>query len=283
VKTTVGFRGDLEAFFDFLGKDPRFRPYRSEREVLDAYRKIQARIEPRLGTMFGRAPRTPFEIRATEAFRAASASAEYVQGSPDGTRPGIFYVPILDPAKATSTRTESLFLHEAIPGHHYQVSLQQENQALPRFRQFAWYGAMGEGWALYAETLGRALGLYTDPYQVMGALGAETHRAIRLVVDTGLHTGKMTREEAIAYMMANEAIAPEQATSEIERYMASPGQALSYKVGALQIQALRARYERQLGRGFSLAAFHDELLRDGAMPLGILEAKMDAWAARQPQ
>jgi uncharacterized protein (DUF885 family) len=280
VKGEAGFKGDLKSFFEYLKTDPKFFPYRSEKEVLDAYRQIQARIEPNLKKMFGRTPITPFEVRQTEAFRAASASAEYVQGSPDGTRPGIFYVPILDPAKKSVSGSESLFLHEAIPGHHYQVSLQQENRALPKFRQFAWYGAMGEGWALYAESLGKELGLYTDPYQYLGALGAETHRAIRLVVDTGLHTGKMTRDEAIEYMLANESISREGATSEIERYMAVPGQALSYKIGALKIKELRARYEARLGSAFSLPDFHDELLRDGAMPLASLEAKMEAWAAR---
>lgn len=279
VKRQTGFAGDLAAFFRYLETDPRFRPYRTETEVLDAYRKVHARIAPRLARMFGKVPRTPFEVRQTEAFRAASASAEYMQGAPDGSRPGIFYVPIVDPTTVSSPRTESLFLHEAIPGHHYQVSLQQENQALPRFRRFAWYGAMGEGWALYSESLGKELGLYEDPYQYLGALGAETHRAIRLVVDTALHTGTMTREEAIAYMLANEAIAPERATSEIERYIALPGQALSYKIGALKIRELRARAERRLGARFSLAAFHDQLLDGGAMPLDTLERKTDRWAA----
>jgi uncharacterized protein (DUF885 family) len=229
--------------------------------------------------MFGRTPKTPFEIRQTEAFRAASASAEYQQGTPDGKRPGIFYVPILDATKFNTTSgMESLFLHEAIPGHHYQTSLQQENEDLPKFRRFAWYGAMGEGWALYCESLGKELGLYSDPYQYMGALGDEIHRAIRLVVDVGMHTKSMTREEAIKYMIDNEAISTEGATAEIERYMAIPGQALSYKVGALKIRELRNKYEKQLGNKFSLAAFHDELLKDGVMPLEVLERKMDAWA-----
>lgn len=174
---------------------------------------------------------------------------------------------------------ESLFLHEAIPGHHYQVSLQQENTELPKFRRFNWYGAMGEGWALYSESLGKELGLYTDPFQYMGALGGEAHRAIRLVVDTGLHTGNLTREQAIDYMIANEAISKDGATKEIERYMALPGQALSYKIGALEIQRLRARFENVLrDNEFSLAAFHDEILKDGLMPLAVLESKMDAWA-----
>jgi uncharacterized protein (DUF885 family) len=229
--------------------------------------------------MFGRTPKTAFEIRQTEAFRAASASAEYQQGTPDGQRPGVFYVPILDaPTFNTTSGMESLFLHEAIPGHHYQVSLQQEAEALPKFRRFAWYGAMGEGWALYTESLGKELGLYTDAYQYMGALGDEIHRAIRLVVDVGMHTKGMTREEAIQYMTGNEAASTEYATAEIERYMAIPGQALSYKVGSLKIRELRKKYQQQLGSKFNLAAFHDELLKDGVMPLDVLERKMDAWA-----
>ncbi|GAB3328772.1 DUF885 family protein [Hymenobacter humi] len=282
VKTQTGFKGDLKAFFNYLKNDKKFMPYKQPKEVLDAFRKIQATIDPNLKKMFGRTPKTPFEIRQTEAFRAASASAEYNQGSPDGTRPGIFYVPIVDASKFNTTSgMESLFLHEAIPGHHYQISLQQENNDLPKFRRFAWYGAMGEGWALYSESLGKELGLYTDPYQYMGALGDEMHRAVRLVVDTGLHFRNMTREEAIKYMMDNEAISEDGATAEIERYMAIPGQALSYKTGALKIQELRAKYQKQLGSKFKLSSFHDELLKDGVMPLAVLEKKMDAWAAKQ--
>jgi uncharacterized protein (DUF885 family) len=278
VKTEVGFKGDLPALFAYLKTDKKFMPYRTPAEVLDAFRAIQTKMAPNLTKLFGRTPLTPFEIRQTEAFRAASASAEYVQGSPDGTRPGIFYVPIVDATKFT-TASEGLFLHEAIPGHHYQVSLQQESKTLPKFQRFAWYGAMGEGWALYSESLGKELGLYTDPYQYMSALGGEAHRAIRLVVDTGIHTGQLTREQAIDYMMANEAISTDGATKEIERYMAMPGQALSYKIGALEIQRLRARYEKELGSRFSIAAFHDEILKDGVLPLAVLETKMAAWAA----
>ena len=297
VQEQVGFKGNLAAFFEYMKTDKKFTPYKSSEDVLNAFRGIQARIEPNLKKMFGRTPKTPFEIRQTEAFRAASASAEYNQGSPDGSRPGIFYIPILDARTFNTTSgMESLFLHEAIPGHHYQISLQQENDSLPKFRRFAWYGAMGEGWALYSESLGKELGLYTDPYQRMGALGDEMHRAIRLVVDVGMHTKGMTREEAIQYMMENEAISEQGATAEIERYMAIPGQALSYKVGALKIQALRRKYEQMLGANttrlrekfqgqnrshFSLSAFHDELLKDGVMPLSVLERKMDAWAEDQ--
>ena len=280
VKAQVGFQGDLPAFFTYLKTDKKFMPYTQPGQVLDAFRKIQATIDPNLKKMFGHTPKTPFEIRQTEKFREASASAEYNPGAPDGTRPGVFYVPIADATKFNTTSgMESLFLHEAIPGHHYQVSLQQENQDLPKFRQFAWYGAMGEGWALYSESLGKELGLYTDPYQYMGALGDEMHRAVRLVVDTGLHARGLTREQAIKYMMANEPISEDGATAEIERYMAIPGQALSYKTGQLKIRELRTRYEKELGKNFVLSDFHDELLKDGVMPLAVLEKKMDAWAA----
>jgi len=282
IRQQTVFKGDLAAFFEFMKTDKQFMPYDSAAQVLDAFRNIQKRIDPNLKKMFGRVPKTPFEVRQTEAFRAASASAEYNQGSPDGTRPGIFYVPILN-AKTFNTTSgmESLFLHEAIPGHHYQISLQQENDSLPKFRRFSWYGAYGEGWALYCESLGKELGLYTDPYQYMGALGDEIHRAIRLVVDVGMHEKNWTREQAIKYMMDNEAISEQGAVAEIERYMAIPAQALSYKIGALKIRELRTRYEQQLGNKFNLAAFHDEFLKDGCMPLDVVERKMDNWAKKQ--
>ena len=282
IKTSVHFTGDLNAFFEFMKTDKQFMPYKTPDEVLNAFRSIQAKIDPNLKKMFTRTPTTKFEIRQTEAFRAASASAEYYQGLVDGSRPGIFYVPIVDATKFNTTSgMESLFLHEAIPGHHFQMSLQMENTQLPKFRRFIWYGAYGEGYALYCESLGKELGLYTDPYQYMGALGDEIHRAIRLVVDVAMHTGKMTREEAIKYMMDNEAISEDCATAEIERYMAYPAQALSYKTGAFKIRELREKYTKQLGSKFSLAAFHDEFLKDGCMPLDIIEKKMDDWAKTQ--
>ena len=281
-KAEVGFKGDLPAFFKYLNTDAKFRPYKQPAEVLAAFENIHQRMLPNLQKMFGRTPKTPFEIRETEKFREASASAEYNQGSPDGTRPGIFYVPIPDATKfATTSGMESLFLHEAIPGHHYQISLQQEDTDLPKFRRFGGQNAYVEGWALYSESLGPELGLFKDPYQRMGAMGDEMLRAVRLVVDTGLHSRQMTREQAIAYLLANLSTTPDEATSAIERYMAIPGQALGYKIGQLKIRELRAKYEQQLGAKFKLSAFHDELLKDGSMPLAVLETKMDAWAARQ--
>ena len=282
IKTEVGFKGDLPAFFKYLNTDAKFRPYKKPEEVLAAFEDIHQRMLPNLSKMFGRTPKTPFEIRQTEKFREASASAEYNQGSPDGTRPGIFYVPIPDATKfATTSGMESLFLHEAIPGHHYQISLQQESTGLPKFRRFGGQNAYVEGWALYSESLGPELGLFKDPYQRMGAMGDEMLRAVRLVVDTGLHSRQMTREQAIAYLLANLSTTPDEATSAIERYMAIPGQALGYKIGQLKIRELRAKYEKQLGSKFNLSTFHDELLKDGSMPLAVLEKKMDAWAAKQ--
>jgi uncharacterized protein (DUF885 family) len=281
VRQQLGYAGTLPELLASLSTDPKFRPYKTPEEVLNGFRAIQGRVAPGLPRLFGRMPKTAFEIRQTEAFRAASASAQYNRGAADGSRPGIFYVPILDATKFKTPGMESLFLHEAIPGHHFQVSLQQENTQLPKFQRFAFYSAFSEGWALYTESLGKELGMYTDPYQYLGALSAEMHRAIRLVVDVGMHAKGLTREQAIAYMLANEATTEQGATAEIERYMAWPGQALAYKTGQLKMRELRTRYEKQLGTKFSLKAFHDELLLDGAMPLAVLERRMDAWAARQ--
>ena len=278
-KDAVGFKGDLKAFFEYMRTDPKFTPFKNPAEVLAAFETIHKKMEPALKTMFGRVPKSPFEIRQTEAFRAASASAEYFAGSEDGKRPGIFYVPITNAKTFNLTSgMESLFLHEAIPGHHYQISLQQENGDLPKFRRFGGNSAYAEGWALYTESLGKELGLYTDPYQYMGALGDEMHRAIRLVVDAGMHSKNMAREEAIKFMMDNEPLSEEGTIAEIERYMAIPAQALSYKIGALKIKEIRERLHKQLGAKFKLSDFHDELLKDGNMPLEVLEKKMDQWA-----
>ncbi|MCC3159914.1 DUF885 domain-containing protein [Hymenobacter sp. 15J16-1T3B] len=282
VKARIGFAGDLNAYFEFVRTDPQFRPFQTQEQVLEAFRAVQARIAPALPRMFGRVPKSRFEVRATEAFRAASAAPQYSVGDLASGRPGVFYVPILDPLQfnvAANPAMETLFLHEAIPGHHFQLSLQQENPDLSAFRRMGGYAVFAEGWGLYAESLGPELGLFTDLHQLMGHLGNEIHRALRLVIDTGLHTGTFTREQAIAYMMANEPISEQAATAEVERYMAVPGQALSYKIGQLKLSELRARYEKQLGPKFSLRAFHDEILLGGSMPLTVLEKRLDAWAA----
>ncbi|MEB0260437.1 MULTISPECIES: DUF885 domain-containing protein [unclassified Mucilaginibacter] len=283
IKTMVGFKGDRKAFFEYMRTDRRFMPYKTPADVLAAFENIHKRMEPNLKKMFNNVPKTQFIIKQTEAFRAESASIEYNQGSADGKRPGIFYVPIVDAAKFNTTSgMESTFLHEAIPGHHYQISLTQENNTLPKFRRFLINeNGYAEGWALYSESLGKELGLYTDPYQHMGALGDEMHRAIRLVVDVAIHTKGMTREQAVKYSMDNEAISEPAAIAEIERYMGAPAQALGYKTGALKILELRKRYQKQLGAKFNLAEFHNQVLKDGAMPLSVLETKMDAWAKMQ--
>ena len=281
-KNATGFKGTLDSFFQFMRTDKRFKPFKTPEEVLDSFRHIYEIIKPALNKYFVLFPKSKFEIRQTEAFRAASASIEYLQGSPDGSRPGVFYVPILDATKYNITSgMESTFLHEAIPGHHYQSSLQMEDTLLPTFRRFKWYGAYGEGWALYCESLGKELGLYTNPYQYMGALGDEIHRAIRLVVDIAIHSKGMSREEAIAYMMQNEPVDEQGATAEIERYMADPAQALSYKIGALKIRELRDKYTKQLGNKFNIGEFHKQVLNSGCLPLSILEVKLDKWAKKQ--
>ena len=282
VKTQLGFKGSLEQFLTSLKTDKKAMPFKTPEEVIAAFNGILKKIEPKLPSMFSKFPKTPFEIRRTEKFREASASAEYKQGTPDGKRPGIFYTPIPDATKYNVTNGfESLFLHEAIPGHHYQVSLQQENTKIPKFMRFGWFGAYGEGWAHYTETLGPEFGLYTDPYQKMGYLSDQMLRAVRLVVDTGIHTGKMTREEAIKYYLSNISDSEEGATAAIERYMAIPGQALGYKIGSLKILELRAKYQKQLGNKFNLAKFHDEILNQGCLPLSVLERKMELWAKKQ--
>jgi len=278
IKIQVGFSGSLSEFFVHLRTDPKFFPYKTPEEILSAYKSIETRIAPRLKEMFLSVPRTSFEVRQTEAFRAASAAAQYHAGLPDGSRPGIFYVPIIDATKV-SVR-ESLFIHEAVPGHHYQVMLQRENDKLPEFRRVGFFTAYSEGWGLYSESLGKDLGLYTDPYQYMHALGDELFRAIRLVVDPGLHHKGWTREQAIKYITDNSAIGNGGATAEIERYMAIPGQAVSYKIGSMKILELKDRYLKMLGNKFRIAEFHDEILKDGAMPLELLERKMDAWALK---
>ena len=279
VKNSVGFKEDLDSFFNYMKTDPKFMPYKTPEEVLNGYRSIQQRIDPNLKKMFNHVPRSKFEVRQTESFRAATASAEYNVPAIDGSRPGIFYVPITDATKFNvTTGMEGLFLHEAIPGHHYQISLQFENETLPKFRRYSLYGAYVEGWGLYCESLGKELGVYTDPYQYIGALGKEMHRAIRLVVDVGMHSKGMTREEAIKYMMDNMPLSEKGVIAEIERYMGIPGQALSYKIGSLKIRELREKYEKMLGSKFNIASFHDAFLDMGSMPLDILERNMDMWA-----
>lgn len=277
VKTQVGFKGTLLEFFEEVRNKKELKPFTKPEEVIANFQSIYTRIKPNVDKLFALQPKTKFEIRRTEAFREKTASAEYNQGTADGTRPGIFYVPIPDVANYNMYGDEDLFLHEAIPGHHFQISLQQENESLPDFRKFNWFGAYGEGWALYTESLGKELGLYQDPYQYFGMLGNEMHRAVRLVVDTGLHSKGWTREQAIKYSLANEAESEASIIPEIERYMAIPGQALSYKIGQLKIMELRKKAEAKMGSKFDIKKFHEKVLESGVMPLALLEKKINAW------
>jgi len=281
IKDQVGFKGDLKAFFDHVRTLKELMPYTDAQQVIDRFYSIQERMLPQVNRLFELQPKTAFEVRRTEAFREASASAEYNQGSLDGTRPGIFYVPIPNVTEYNNFSDEDLFLHEAIPGHHFQISLQQENENLPSFRKDLWYSAYGEGWALYTESLGKELGLYEDPYQYFGMLGAEIHRAIRLVVDTGLHAKGWTREQAIQYSLDNEAESEASIISEVERYMANPGQALSYKVGQLKIRELRTLAETALGSDFDIKHFHRIVLESGCIPLSYLEDKIINWISTE--
>ncbi len=283
VKEEVGFKGTLKEFFNDVRENKKLMPYTTPKEIIDNFNAIHEKMKPQLEKLFGNKPKTPFVVKQTEKFREASASAEYNPGSLDGTRPGVFYTPIPDASKYNVFSDEALFLHEAIPGHHYQISLTQENQDLPDFRKTLWYSAYGEGWALYTENLGKELGLYTDPYQYFGMLGMEMHRAIRLVVDTGLHSMGWTREQAIQYSLDNEAESEASIISEIERYMANPGQALSYKIGQLKIRELRAKAKTALGDKFDIREFHNQVLETGCIPLALLENKIDNWISSQKQ
>ena len=277
VKESVGFKGSLDDFFIHVRNLKELMPFNNPEQVIENFNSIHKRMLPYVNNLFELQPKTKFEVRRTESFREASAAAQYNPGSLDGTRPGIFYVPIPNVKQYNTYSDEDLFLHEAIPGHHYQISLQQENELLPSFRKDLWYSSYGEGWALYAESLGSELGLYKDPYQYFGMLSAEIHRAIRLVVDTGIHSKGWSREKAIEYSLNNEAESKESIISEIERYMANPGQALSYKIGQLKIQELRDNAKKVLGKKFDIKVFHRKILESGCIPLQLLEQKINNW------
>jgi len=281
IRKEVGFKGTLKQFFEHLRTDPKFK-FKSKEDLIASYNAIRARVDAGMPKLFSRMAKTPFEIRPIPDFiEKNSAGAYYMSGSADGSRPGVFYVNTYDLPSRTTPGMESLFLHEAIPGHHYQISLAQETSSIPNFLRFGGNNAYVEGWGLYAETLGRDLGLLTDPYQRFGKLDAEMMRAMRLVVDTGLHAKGWSRDEAIKYMMDNSAMSRTDATAEVERYIAIPGQALAYKVGQLTLSRLRAEAEQQLGAKFNVRAFHDQVLDNGALPLKVLEAKIRSWIAVQ--
>ncbi|MDA8877931.1 DUF885 domain-containing protein [Flavobacteriaceae bacterium] len=280
-KNQIGFKGDIKAFFEFIRNSPEQMPFLEPQGVIDNFNQIKERINDKFDKVFELKPKADFVVRRTEAFREASASAEYVPGTKDASRPGIFYVPIPNVSKYNKFADEALFLHEAIPGHHYQLSLQQENNTLPEFLHPESLGVFVEGWALYAESLGKELGLYDDPIQYFGMLSMEMHRAIRLVVDTGMHSKGWTREQAIQYSLDHEAESEASIISEIERYMATPGQALSYKMGQITIRALRTQAEDRLGAQFDVRAFHSQVLNSGSLPLVLLERKIENWITSQ--
>jgi uncharacterized protein (DUF885 family) len=287
VMARIGFKGDVKALADSMRRNRRFYFSKPE-QLLDAYRAQLARVSAAAPKLFTLMPKAPIQVRPVESFREQSAaSAEYYQPSADGTRPGAFYVNTYDLPARPSYEIETIFLHEAIPGHHFQIALAIENPDLPRFRRFgsddAFSGlpdistAYVEGWGLYAESLGEELGLYTDPYQKLGNLFAESWRAARLVVDTGIHAKGWSRDQAIDFMLAHTAAGRTDVVAEIERYIAWPGQALAYKTGQMKIRELRERASQQLGARFDVREFHAEVLADGALPLAVLEAKIDRW------
>jgi len=279
VKQEVGFQGTRPQFFEYLRTDPKFKE--PTREALtQGYYDIGKAVDAKLPTYFSTLPKAKLEIRPYEPFREKfQAGGSYEQGTPDGSRPGIFYFNAYDLPSRTTPGMTTLYLHEGSPGHHFQISLAQENADLPAFMRFGGNTAFVEGWALYAETLGYDMGFYKDPYQRMGTLDDEMLRAMRLVVDTGIHAKGWTREQAIDYMLANSSMGKTDATAEVERYIAIPSQALAYKTGAMTIQRLRRKAEAELGSKFDVREFHAQVLMTGALPLAILEQKIDRWIA----
>lgn len=279
IMAQVKFKGSLQEFFHFMDTDKQFQ-FKDEKALLAAYEALRVKVDKKIPQFFAVTPKAGFEIRPIEAFRAASsAGGEYQGPSEDGTRPGIFYVNTFDLPTRKTWDSEDLFLHEAIPGHHFQIAIQQELSGIPKFRRFGGDTAYVEGWALYTETMGKELGVFTDPYMYFGGLQGELWRAIRLVVDTGLHDNGWSRDKVIKYMRDNSAVSETDAIAEAERYMAIPGQALAYKVGELKITELRVRASKALGKGFDIREFHDQILKDGSLPMSVLDAKIDRWIA----
>ncbi|MCP4299414.1 MAG: DUF885 domain-containing protein [Gammaproteobacteria bacterium] len=277
----VGFEGGLKDFFEFVNTDDQFF-FDDAEALIQGYRDMSEHISELATNLFDIFPKTAFEVRRVEPFREQSAAGgSYMAGTADGTRPGVFYANAYDIKARGKWAMESLFLHEAIPGHHFQIMIQRENEDLPDFRRYGGFTAFSEGWGLYAESLGKELGVFTDPYQYFGGLNAELWRAIRLVVDTGIHAKGWSREQVLDYMYNNSAVAEVRAVAEAERFMAIPGQALAYKVGQLKIRQIRDNAEAQLGDNFDVKAFHTEVLKDGAMPLSMLEAKVNRWVKAQ--
>jgi uncharacterized protein (DUF885 family) len=279
IRKQVGFKGTLPEFFDHLRSDPKFK-LASRDALTQGYYDIGKIVDAKISTQFKYLPKAPLEIKPYEEFREKyEAGGSYQSGTPDGSRAGIFYFNAYDLPSRTTPGMTTLYLHEGAPGHHFQISIAQENEKLPAFMRFGGNTAYVEGWALYSETLGYDMGLFSDPYQRFGTLSDEMLRAMRLVVDTGLHSKGWTREQAIDYMLANSDMGKTDATAEVERYIAIPTQALAYKIGALTILRLKDKAKTQLGKKFDVREFHNQVLNTGALPLTVLEKKIDDWIA----
>jgi uncharacterized protein (DUF885 family) len=279
IKNEVGFKGTLPEFFEHLRTDPKFKPA-SREGLTQGYYDIGKKVDGLISSQFKYLPKAPLEIKPYEEFREKyEAGGSYQGGTPDGKRPGVFYFNAYDLPSRTTPGMTTLYLHEGAPGHHFQISIAQENEKLPAFMRFGGNTAYVEGWALYSETLGYEMGLFKDPYQRFGTLSDEMLRAMRLVVDTGLHSKGWTREQAIDYMLANSDMGKTDATAEVERYIAIPSQALAYKIGALTIMRLKDKAKKELGAKFDAREFHNQVLNTGALPLAVLEKKINDWIA----
>lgn len=279
IKNEVGFKGTLAEFFEHLRTDPKFK-MTSRDSLTQGYYDIGKKVDGIISQQFKYLPKAPLEIKPYEEFREKyEAGGSYQQGTPDGSRPGTFYFNAYDLPSRTTPGMTTLYLHEGAPGHHFQISIAQENEKLPAFMRFGGNTAYVEGWALYSETLGYEMGLFKDPYQRFGTLSDEMLRAMRLVVDTGIHSKGWAREQAIDYMLANSDMGKTDATAEVERYIAIPSQALAYKIGALTIMRLKDKAQKELGAKFDVREFHNQVLNTGALPLAVLEKKIDSWIA----
>lgn len=283
IKDSVGFRGNLRAFIEYLKTDPQFH-FTSADSLVDGFKRIMAEMDSKMPLLFGRLPKTPYSYREIEPYRAASAPDAYYYPPPeDGSRPGYFYINTYKPEQRPKYTMQALAFHEAVPGHHLQIALQQELTNLPAFRRHGGYTAFIEGWGLYSERLPKEVGFYNDPYSEFGRLTFEAWRACRLVVDPGIHHLGWTRQQAIDFMRENTGLSDLNIESEVDRYIAWPGQATAYKIGQLKILELRARTQETLGPRFDRCTFHDALLSDGALPLDLLEQKMARWIEAIPK